>query len=207
MKSKTLSKNCGVKTIMQNKGFPVAPMSASEIRRIARLCRSNVKKALSVIGKDSLKLALDMLPEGIMDEIQIDIASKNEMPADYAQAIPSQRKIKLREDTYNDLVRENPRARFTLAHELGHLFLNHRVDQTFARSHQEHTHECFRDSEWQADTFASEFLAPTQYYEAMTDQEIVSAFSISKQAVEVTRSKLEKDKKRITDPLNPQFAF
>ena len=192
---------------MQNKGFPVAPMRTSEIRKIARFYRARIKDALSMIGKGSLKLELDMLVEGIMEDIHIEIVRRSEMPADYAQAIPEQRKIKLREDVYEDLYYGNPRARFTLAHELGHLFLNHRVDQTFARSHQEYTHECFRDSEWQADTFASEFLAPAQYYETMSDKEIAETFGISRQAVEVTRSKLERNKKRITDPLNPQFAF
>lgn len=192
---------------MQNKGFPVAPMCASEIRKTARLWRYNIKNALSMVGKDSHKLALDMLIEGITEDVHIEIVPQNEMPNDYAQAIPEQQKIKLREDVYRDLCLGNLRARFTLAHELGHLFLNHRVDQTFARSHQEHTYECFRDSEWQADTFASEFLAPTQYYETMTDQEIVEKFGISKQAVKVKRSKLERNKKRTTDPLNLQFAF
>jgi len=192
---------------MQNNGFPVAPMRASDIRQIARSCRARVKNALSMIGKGSLKLALDMLPEGIMDDVHIEIVQQNEMPNDYAQATPEQRKIRLREDVYNAMCRGNARARFTLAHELGHLFLNHRVDQTFARSHQEHSHETFRDSEWQADTFASEFLAPAQYYETMSDREIAETFGISRQAVEVTRSKLERNKKRTTDPLNLKFAF
>lgn len=191
---------------MQNKGFPVAPMCASEIRKTARLWRYNIKNALSIVGKDSHKLALDMLIEGITEDVHIEIVPRNEMPNDYAQATPKQQKIRLREDVYESLCRGDARARFTLAHELGHLFLNHRVDQTFARSHQEHSHETFRDSEWQADTFASEFLAPAQYYETMSDREIAETFGISRQAVEVTRSKLERNKKRTTDLLNLQFA-
>ena len=192
---------------MNNKGFPVAARSAFEICKIAQRYRIEVMNELSMIGKGSLRLALDLLPEGIMKNVHIEIVSQNKMPNDYAQAIPEQHIIKLREDVYRALCLGDLRARFTLAHELGHLFLNHRVDQTFARSHQEHSHEAFRDSEWQADTFASEFLAPSQYYEMMTDQEIVDKFGISKQAVRVKRSKLERNKKRITDPLNPQFAF
>lgn len=135
---------------MQNKGFPVAPMCASEIRKTARLWRYNIKNALSMVGKDSHKLALDMLIEGITEDVHIEIVPRNEMPNDYAQATPKQQKIRLREDVYESLCRGDARARFTLAHELGHLFLNHRVDQTFARSHQEHSHETFRDSEWQS---------------------------------------------------------
>lgn len=192
---------------MKNKGLCVAPLSAEKIRRIALFHRTQVLERLERIGKRSPKIALDMLVEGIIDNIQIDIVSRSELPNDYARALPSQGKIMLREDTYNDLINGNPRARFTLAHELGHLFLNHRAVSGFARSNQNLYHETFRDSEWQADTFASEFLAPSQYYETMSDSKIIETFGISRQAVEVTRRKLEQNKKRTANRPDLQFAF
>jgi hypothetical protein len=70
--------------------------------------------------------------------------------------------IVLPDTGYQDLVRQRHRARWTAAHELGHLFLHeattkHRdtdpvVNKTIDRA--------YNSAEWQANRFASEFLMP-----------------------------------------------
>ncbi len=65
----------------------------------------------------------------------------------------------IREDVYEALNDpDDPmhgRARFTLAHELGHLVL-HEVRRCIDKTAMI-KHKVFEDSEWQADYFASEF--------------------------------------------------
>jgi len=73
----------------------------------------------------------------------------------------------LSESTYGGLERNEPRARFSLAHELAHLFLHAgelmRLSAlphfpSLAREASPHQH-C-EDSEWQADAFAAAALMP-----------------------------------------------
>ncbi|WP_353065856.1 ImmA/IrrE family metallo-endopeptidase [Arcanobacterium hippocoleae] len=53
------------------------------------------------------------------------------------------------------------RARFTLAHECGHMLLHKDTDLDMAALHEdEHANEDLRWFEWQADSFASCFLMP-----------------------------------------------
>lgn len=66
------------------------------------------------------------------------------------------------ETQYKLLVKDDPRARFTAAHELGHFFLHvgekklHRIaNSSFLK------HEVYKTAEWQANAFASEFLIPS----------------------------------------------
>lgn len=71
--------------------------------------------------------------------------------------------IALREDVYIGLCVNDPRARFTLCHEVGHLTLHSREVVHIARSPAALTrvqHEVFRDTEWQADVYAGALLMP-----------------------------------------------
>ena len=74
-------------------------------------------------------------------------------------------------ETYERLEQDYPRGRFFLAHELGHCLLH--TDQLVRMAHmslaqraslhqsgQLVAHEIYRDTEWQANAFASAFLMP-----------------------------------------------
>ncbi|MBC8037854.1 MAG: ImmA/IrrE family metallo-endopeptidase [Rhizobiales bacterium] len=70
--------------------------------------------------------------------------------------------IVFRCSTYRELIRGDGRARFTAAHELGHLLL-HSTDKELHRAAQPNYGRIDNRSlsaEWQADTFASNFLMP-----------------------------------------------
>lgn len=78
----------------------------------------------------------------------------------------------LREDVYQALRRDEPRARFTLMHELAHALL-HAEDlvrrgrlphfqASFRRAGGKPTHRVFEDTEWQANVWASAFLMPAR---------------------------------------------
>lgn len=66
--------------------------------------------------------------------------------------------IILREDVYEKAWKDDGRARFTVAHELGHYFLHTQIPM--ARASLERRAAPFRLSEPQANQFASELLMP-----------------------------------------------
>ena len=66
--------------------------------------------------------------------------------------------IYLTATTHAAVCSNNPRARFTICHELGHLLMAHK--KLLHRSDASQPHRVFEDSEWQADTWVAEFLMP-----------------------------------------------
>lgn len=77
--------------------------------------------------------------------------------------------VALSEKTYRGLLASDGRARFSLAHELGHAYLHHLELVKLARLPDQSRallraapklHPVYRDTEWQADAFAGAFLMP-----------------------------------------------
>ena len=83
-----------------------------------------------------------------------------------AVSIPSERVIFIREDVYEALGRSQGRARFTVAHEIGHLVLHGEVAEPFMSGNAATFYRKkgeiapYRDPEWQAETFAGALLMP-----------------------------------------------
>ena len=66
------------------------------------------------------------------------IRSKEELNSIAACVYPDQQIIVVREDIYDDLVKNDGRARFTIAHELSHVILKHDLTlnrDSFAGNH------------------------------------------------------------------------
>lgn len=73
----------------------------------------------------------------------------------------------------------NGRSLFTFAHEFGHMILGH--ERTLNRE-ETLEHRAFEDSEWQANTFAAEFLMPLPIIEAKDmriPEELCEEFGVS----------------------------
>lgn len=81
-------------------------------------------------------------------------------------------------ETYEWFEQDHPRGRFFLAHELGHCLLH--TDQLIRMAHmplsqqealhrsgRRLSHEMYRDTEWQANAFASAFLMPASGIQAL----------------------------------------
>jgi hypothetical protein len=84
--------------------------------------------------------------------------------------------VKLSRETYHALCRDDPRARFSLAHELGHIYLHARMLMRMARIPHtaaallratEPPYPVFWDTEWQADSFAAALLMPAEALEEL----------------------------------------
>lgn len=83
--------------------------------------------------------------------------------------------LMLSEKTYGGLEEGDPRSRFSLAHEIGHLVLHREELLEMSRiPHHEaalmrasHSHRPFEDTEWQADAFAAALLMPASGLHAL----------------------------------------
>jgi hypothetical protein len=80
---------------------------------------------------------------------------------DEGRTYPDKLRLELRDDVYRALLNDDPRARFTAMHEVGHFFLHPGIP--LRRSATTATHAAFEDSEWQADCFAAEALMPVDH--------------------------------------------
>ena len=135
--------------------------------------------------------------------LQVDYAV-NELPAD-VEALTvydlSRGKfvVALAVPTYQDLERHDPRARFSLYHELGHAVLHHNELRTLSQQPQAiasalmrrnfPAHPCYLDTEWQADAFAAAILMPadgikhlSKLNKTLTVDMISTIFHVSYQA-------------------------
>ena len=135
------------------RGLPVAPRSIVGIREEADTLRKRLRL-------DALPIDMHSLVEWHLHECGINwgIADVEQLGDMEAAASMAERALYLREDTYYALTESDTRARYTVAHELGHIVLEH--SPVLGYSATRLSHEPFRDSEWQADTFAAEFLMP-----------------------------------------------
>ncbi len=174
--------------IKRKKGRKVPPLSIASIRNSAKDIRGILR-----LGNKKIEMVrfIEYLLQGKFKDFSYEIIPENEMGLDEARTYPDKGLIEIREDIYYKATDGDKRAQFTLAHEFGHLVLHARLGNqaNFARNRNEH--EIYEDSEWQADTFASEFLMP--YEEAKkcrNPEEIAEKFGVSDNAAEVRYKKI-----------------
>lgn len=176
------------------RGYQVTPRSRAKIRETAEFARF-----VCGLG-DETRFDVDIILEHRLGPVGLhwDIVDKRELGDDQeARAIPDAGVLLVREDIHAQWTDETSwgaRARFTFAHELGHLFMHTGVP--FHRTQEKRTsHPPFEDSEWQADTFAAEFLMPVRLVNAhcRSAAEIVREFGVSRQAARIRVANLRED--------------
>ena len=158
------------------RGYKVCPLSAQSIKDKARTVRD---KFFNLLPADAIDLVRILEHTLHQYKVTFEVREIHEMPDVEGWTNPDAALVILREDVYDALCDStNPmhnRARFTAAHELGHLFLHEGV--TFARGALP-THKHFEDSEWQADMFAAELLMPTEMCFGMSIEQIQTQFQV-----------------------------
>ncbi|KLV40575.1 MULTISPECIES: ImmA/IrrE family metallo-endopeptidase [Aeromonas] len=126
-------------------------------------------------------------------QITIEYCENEELVAEYAKATPSMQSIKVRSSVYLDALDGNPRARFTLAHELGHLVLHHNIVPEFAHSQAMSFFDYTEDVEWQANEFASWLLVDPNNAEYLKNpRAIANHFGVSLEVAMYQTDKLRK---------------
>ena len=101
------------------------------------------------------------------------------MPDKEGETIPSYNTIKIREDVYEKAIRGDGRARFTILHEVGHLFMHDNDRVALCRKSDNKPLKVYENPEWQADVFASELLMAEQLVKDMSIEEIVVQCGVS----------------------------
>lgn len=87
------------------------------------------------------------------------------------------------------------RGAFTLIHELGHYLLHYlQNDVKLARVSNDEYVPPYRDPEWQADAFASEFLMPYDECLNLDIECIRKIYHVSRSAAEVRYNKIQEEK-------------
>jgi len=170
------------------RGYKVAGRTRANIRQIAS--RARTAFGVTETRVDLVKLLEHRLPEF---GVEIDIRDIADMPTDEAYAHPQTGTIVIRLDIYNALRKDELRPRFTIPHEVGHLVLHQ--DAALARSATLGSHRFFEDSEWQADTFAAEFMMPVELVQmyCRSASEISHVFGVSSISADIREQTLRKD--------------
>jgi Zn-dependent peptidase ImmA (M78 family) len=106
------------------------------------------------------------------------------LPDKEANFNPHDRKLYIRESTYKAAETGDPRARWTIAHEIGHIALNHQQSRNRSSmpTEIERIAPTIRRDESQAHKFAAAFLAPFHrgdFSLEVTAKQLVDRFGIS----------------------------
>lgn len=111
---------------------------------------------------------------------------------DGARAItyPDQHLILIEEAVYDGACDGIGRDRMTVSHEVGHLFLHAGV--SLAKNYEQVPVRVYEDSEWQADVFAGELLAPMRLIRGMWPEQIADECQISWRAAQAQFRALNK---------------
>lgn len=138
-------------------GFRVAGRGVADIRVSA----DNVRRILG-IGDTPQEINIGLLLDhlSVKYSITYDVLDPDEMPHPDVEACwdPESVTMHVRSDVFEKACTDDPRARFTIMHELGHGLLGHR--RTINRSTVDRPPKLYEDSEWQANQFAAEILMP-----------------------------------------------
>jgi Zn-dependent peptidase ImmA (M78 family) len=126
----------------------------AEIASFARLLR----KLLAIHDRSGTNL-LEIFPllQKAFPKLRLRIVANDMLSGGEARAYPTSWIIKIRQSVLDGLLRGDYGARWTLAHELGHVLLQH-PGRPFRNRHAAND-----VVEREAHTFAAEFLAPAEY--------------------------------------------
>lgn len=101
--------------------------------------------------------------------------------------------ILIREDVYEAACDRNGRARFTIGHEIGHVFLHRNVPPVHNRKRMGVDLRPFENSEWQANTFSGELLMTKESFSgSATLQKYCKKMGVSEKAALTQANKLIK---------------
>jgi len=104
---------------------------------------------------------------------------------------PEQKLITIREDVYINACNNEGRARMTIAHEIGHLFLHTNNNLSFARS-DNNCYKRYLDPEWQAKVFAGELLIPKDLIIGLSPMDIMNNCGVSYEAAKLHHDIIKK---------------
>ena len=175
---------------MHDKGIRVPPRSRSEIGAIAWGIRKISGYSSDILIFPIMEFLEYRLPELFPDfcyEVR-----ENGTLKDGARAItyPDKHIILIENSVYDGACQGIGKDRMTISHEVGHLILHTGV--SLAKNYEKVDMKIYEDSEWQADVFAGELLAPIRLIKGMCPEEVAEKFQISYYAANAQLRALDK---------------
>ena len=161
-----------------DEGIEVEPISRSDLRRLTCLLR----KQLGIEDAEPFPVMtfLELVLPKVFDDFTLVIKTRAEMGNKHGETFPRRHCITLREDVYLGACAGKGRDLYTVAHEIGHLFL-HAGHYSFARRGIG-SFPIFKNSEWQADAFAGELLMPYSQIRNMITEQVQATYGVSPSA-------------------------
>lgn len=141
---------------MSGQDYVVPPWKWAEIGQLTD--RLRVQFSLSAEPEFPVMEFLENVLDQQLNAVRMEIESEADLGAFEGLTDPDGQFIVLREDVYKKAWAGDGRARFTVAHELGHLFLH--TGKPMARASPRVRVPHYRLSEPQANQFAAELLMP-----------------------------------------------
>lgn len=173
-------------------GYKVPPHSTAHIRGVVHRFKEFLgirSEKVSIVKIIELLAAREAI--GFESVESLGSSIEGETTLEYSPSGKSRPVIRLPEYVYDSACLGDGRARFTIAHELGHAILHGNSLRSLNRDTEkagEHKH--YEDSEWQAHTFASELLMDSRYIKkGDTIADVSERFGTS---LEASRIRLEK---------------
>ena len=160
-------------------GFCVSPRKESEIRTSAEQMRKVLTNHPDIKFLDIVNILELKMPE-IFPGFRYEIVDTSEMPDREAEMNPFEFCIRIQEPIYRKAIDGDGHCRFTIAHELGHFFLHRTQTLAFGRKAKNGIIPAYQNSEWQANVFARNLLAPYSMTRNMSPQAIESLFGVSR---------------------------
>lgn len=157
------------------------PLSRIKIANSAQLTREVTDVAVDENFNVVVWLENKLCPTIHFD---LHIGTITEMGENEGLTFPENRRIYIREDVYEAAYLGSPRDRFTVVHEAGHALYHTPDNIVHSRNKSEiKSYEC---PEWQANTFAAEFLVPRMLVQPnMTPSDISNVFNVSREVADI----------------------
>jgi hypothetical protein len=155
----------------------VQKRSKQDIAHLANLVRSAL-----MLGEDHVAMAplLELALPELLKDYDFQVVDDDELGGAEGWTDISEPVIRMTNTSYQALLSLDPRARFTAAHELGHLLMHSSSHIHYARAaHMDPQ----TDPEWQANEFAAAFLMPEKAFRKTTSvEEAMARFGVGYQA-------------------------
>lgn len=165
-------------------GFCVSPRSEQEIQKMAEQVRKILSDGHDFKYLDIVRILEHKMPE-MFPAFRYEIVNASEMPDREAEMNPYEFCIRIREDVYVAAIDGDAHCRFTIAHELGHFFMHRHQTLAFGHRAENGCIPTCQNSEWQADVFARNLLAPYSMACNMETSVIEVVFGVSRQVAKI----------------------
>ena len=130
-------------------------MSRKDIRKLAKMIRK--KCGLENVHNVPVCQFFEWIMEKLFPDFDWEVVPDYTMTEE-GVTFSESKKVEIRQDVYVAACRGDGRARFTIMHEIGHFILHGPNRVALCRLAPGEKLRSFEDPEWQADTFAAEFL-------------------------------------------------